>query len=98
MIRFRFVQDNHADLPVTRMCELVEVPRSSFYAWTDHTPSAREIVDEALLDTIRDIYRRSRNTYGVPRVYGQLRRTGHRVARSRVARLMRANGLAGAHA
>jgi transposase InsO family protein len=94
----RFVQDNQADLPVKRMCELVEVPRSSFYAFVNHRPSARALADEVLLETIREIYRRSRNTYGVPRVYGQLRRTGHRVARSRVARLMRANNLVGAHA
>ena len=80
------------------MCELVGVPRSSFYAFVNHQPSARDVSDEALVETIREIYRRSRSTYGVPRVYGQLRRTGHRVARSRVARLMRANGLVGAHA
>src|SRR5690606_37961725 len=92
------VQDNQTVLPVKRMCVLVELPRSSFYAFVNHLPSARDLADEALLETIRDIYRRSRNTYGVPRVYGQLRRTGHRVARSRVARLMRANNLVGAHA
>jgi transposase InsO family protein len=98
VIRFRFVQDNKTELPVKRMCELVALPRSSFYAWLTHTPSARELADAALLEVIRDIYRRSRNTYGVPRVLGQLRHRGHRVARSRVARLMRANGLVGAHA
>jgi putative transposase len=94
----RFVQDHQAVLPVKRMCELVELPRSSFYAFVNHQPSARDLADAALLDTIREIYERSRGTYGVPRVYGQLRRTGHRVARSRVARLMRANDLVGAHA
>ena len=94
----RFVQDNQVDLPVKRMCELVEVSRSSFYAFTNHSPSARDVADAELLGVIRDIYLRSRNTYGVPRVYGQLRRTGRRVARSRVARLMRANDLVGAHA
>ena len=93
----RFVQDNQTVLPVKRMCELVELPRSSFYAFVNLRPSARDLADEALLETIREIYRRSRGTYGVPRVYGQLRRTGHRIARSRVARL-RANGLVGAHA
>lgn len=98
MIRFRFVQDNQTDLPVKRMCELVELPRSSFYAWMTRKPSARELADVELLEQIRDIYRRSRNTYGVPRVVGQLRLTGRRVARSRVARLMRTNGLVGAHA
>jgi putative transposase len=95
----RFVQDNQVDLPVKRMCELVEVPRSSFYAWANHTPSARELADAELLEVIRDIYARSRNTYGVPRmVYGQLPQPRPAVARSRVARLMRANGLVGAHA
>ena len=97
MIRLQFVSDNQADLPVTRMCELVELPRSSFYAWRNHTPSARDVADAELLETIRDIYRRLRNTYGAPRIYGQLRRTGQRVAKSRVARLMRTNDLVGAH-
>jgi putative transposase len=97
VIRFRFVQDHQAVLPVKRMCELVELPRSSFYAWANHKPSARDLADVELLEVIRDIYARSRNTYGVPRVVGQLRNRGWRVARSRVARLMRANGLVGAH-
>lgn len=98
MIRFRFVQDNMGDLPVKRMCELAEVPRSSFYAWLTRTPSARELADAVLLEEIRDIYLRSRRTYGMPRVHGQLRRAGVGVGRHRVARLMAANGLVGAHA
>lgn len=44
------------------MCDLVEVPRSSFYAWVNHTPSARDLADEVLLETIRDIYRRATPT------------------------------------
>jgi putative transposase len=97
VIRFHFVSNNLADLPVKRMCELVEVPRSSFYAWLNRTPSARERADVELVELIRDIHQRSRGVYGVPRIYGQLRRNGHRVARSRIARLMRANDLVGAH-
>ena len=98
VIRFRFVQDNMTELPVKRMCELAEIPRSSFYEWLTRKPSAREVADGVLLETIRDIYQRSRNTYGVPRMLGQLQRRGHRIARSHVARLMRTNGLVGAHA
>ena len=77
MIRFRFVSDNMAELPVKRMCDLAGVPRSSFYAWLTHRPSARDLADPALLETIRDIYDRSRRTHGVPRMVGQLRRRGH---------------------
>ena len=40
MIHLKFVSDNQADLPVTRICELIEVPRLSFYAWRNCTPSA----------------------------------------------------------
>lgn len=56
MIRFRFVSENRTDLPVKRMGELVGVPRSSFCAWVDHKPSARDRADAELLVTIRDIY------------------------------------------
>jgi putative transposase len=76
VIRFHFVSNNLADLPVKRMCELVVVPRSSFYAWPNRTPSARERADGELVELIRDIHQRSRGVYGVPRIYGQLRRSG----------------------
>jgi len=93
VIRLRFVRDNMAELSVERMCLLVEVPRSSFYAWLNHTPTARQTADQALLAQITDIHARSRRTYGAPRVHGQLVRAGVRVGRKRVARLMRSKGL-----
>lgn len=79
------------------MCDLLEVPRSSFYAWWHRKPTDRDRADAELLVVIVDIYQRSRRTYGVPRVCGQLRRLGYAVAKSRVARLMRANDLVGAN-
>jgi len=98
VIRLRFVQDNMVDLPVKRMCELAEVPRSSFYAWLTRVPSARDVADAELLVPIREIDQRSRCTYGAPRVVGQLRRVDVRVSKRRVGRLIAANGLVGAHA
>jgi transposase InsO family protein len=97
VIRFRFVEDHRGLFEVKRMCELVEVPKSSFYAWRNHVPSARERADQALAEIIREIWEQSRGTYGVPRVLGQLRRRNIRAARSRVARIMRTNGWKGAH-
>jgi hypothetical protein len=66
------------------MCELVELPRSSFYAWLNRKPSARDIADVGLLEQITSIHEPSRRSYGVPRVLGQLKRSGVRVARCRV--------------
>jgi putative transposase len=93
--RFRFV-DDHRDLyEVKRLCELVEVSRSGYYAWRDRPASAREIADGELLEVIGEIHERSRGTYGRPRITGQLRRRGYCVNHKRVGRLMRQADLAG---
>jgi putative transposase len=46
-------------------------------------------------EKIREIHRRSRQTYGCPRVHAELRALGVRCGRRRVARLMRVAGLQG---
>ena len=93
----RFVSDHADRYPVNRLCTLVGVARSSFYAWHTRTPSAREVADQELRVEIVEIHDRSQRTYGAPRVHGQLRHRGHRVGRKRVARLMREEGLVGVH-
>ena len=80
---------------VKRACELLEVSRAAYYAHRAATPSMRQRVDEELTDRIRDVHQASKGRYGAPRIHAQLRRDGHRHARKRVARLMRAAGLHG---
>ena len=93
----RFVSDHAGRYPVTRLCVLVDVPRSSFYAWRNR-PASRRVLDDAVLaDEIVEVHRASQGTYGAPRVHGQLRHRGWRVGRKRVARLMAAHGLVGVH-
>jgi transposase InsO family protein len=93
----RFVSDHAGQHPVTRLCVLVDVPRSSFYEWRNRPPSQRDLDDAVLADEIVDVHRASQGTYGAPRVHGQLRHRGRRVGRKRVARLMAAHGLVGVH-
>ena len=97
MSRFRFVDDHRDTYEVKRLCTLVEVSTSGFYAWRQRPLSPRAIADEELLETIRAIHNESRHTYGAPRIHGQLRRRGVNVGCKRVARLMRRNGLMGVH-
>ncbi len=97
MSRFRFVDDHRDTYEVKRLCTLVEVSTSGFYAWKSRPPSPRAIADEELLEAIRAIHTESRHTYGAPRIHGQLRRRGVNVGCKRVARLMRRNGLMGVH-
>ncbi len=98
MTGFRFVHDHRAGHRVTDLCRVAGVSRSSYYAWATREPSDRARANAELLVEIREIHERSRRTYGAPRVCGQLRRQGLRVSRHRVARLMAADGLVGAHA
>jgi putative transposase len=77
------------------MCRVLEVSAAGYYAWLKRPGSRRAQDDAILLRQIRTIHLASRESYGVPRVYRELRALGIAVGRDRVARLMRAAGLRG---
>lgn len=87
---------NRAVYSVRRMCDLLGVSASGYYAWSRRPRSERAHSDEQLLALIRSIHERSRGTYGAPRIRAELVATGTPISRKRVARLMRKAGLQGA--
>ena len=93
----RFVHDHQAEHAVRDLCRVIELPRSTYYAWLNHEPSQRAWEDNVLLGEIKEIHTLSRHTYGAPRILGELRHRGHRVGRHRVARIMVEHGLVGVH-
>ena len=93
----RFVSEHAGQFPIQRLCELVDVPRSSFYEWSTRPLSEHYLDDAWLANAIYDVHRASRCTYGAPRVEGQLRHRGRSHSRKRVARIMAECGLVGAH-
>ncbi len=90
------MSENQAMHAVATMCRVLEVSASGYYAWKSRMPSKRLMDNGVLQAEIAAIHRRSRATYGVPRVHAELRAEGTRVGRKRVARLMRRAGLEGA--
>jgi len=95
MSRFRFIDAEKARFPVSLLCKIVGVSKSGYYAWKSRAPSKRSREDAVLTEKIREVYQRSRETYGYPRVHAELRALGVRCGRRRVARLMRRAGLRG---
>jgi putative transposase len=89
------VKANQDFYPISTMCRLLGVSSSGYHAWKDRPPSARATADAALMERIRTIHSRSRQTYGMPRIHFELTQEGFRIGRKRVARLMRAAGLQG---
>jgi putative transposase len=90
------VSANQAKYSVRRMCDLLGVSPSGYYAWKSREASSRAVADKELRDQIGAIYERSRGTYGAPRIQAELAANGTRVSRKRVARLMREAGWVGA--
>jgi len=87
--------EKRASRSVVRACELMEVSRSAYYQQRHGQPSARETSDTELAELIIDIHTDSKGRYGAPRIHATLQRSGYRVSRKRVARLMRTAGLRG---
>ena len=93
---FRLIEAERAQHAVSLLCNVLGVTRAGFYAWKRRPPSARELQDEQLLELISQIHAQSKETYGVPRIHAELAEDhGVRIARKRVARLMRRLGIEG---
>ena len=90
------MSEHRAEYPIRTLCRVLGVSPSGYYAWRDRPPSARERKNRRLLERIREIHAFSRQTYGRPRMYAELRDEGWRVNHKRVARLMALDGLQGA--
>jgi putative transposase len=84
-----------ANYPVSVLCRVLEVSRAGFYAWSRRPESKHSREDRRLSVMVKAFHEESRRTYGSPRVHMDLIEQGERIARKRVARLMREDGLKG---
>jgi putative transposase len=75
------------------MCRLYGVTRAGYYAWRVREGSERAQRNAELAERIQAVHRRSRGTYGSPRVYQALRQQGCQASENRVARVMRSHGI-----
>lgn len=96
-MRFRFIDEQAAQFPVSLLCRAMGIPRAGDCAWRDRGPSARTVADAALVARITQIHDATLGICGAPRIHAELRIAhGIRVGTKRVARLMRERGIFGA--
>lgn len=93
-MKYACIQRHRREFPLGLMCRVLAVARSGYYAWARRAPSPRVALEQQLSTAIRAVHVASRRTYGSPRVHAELAAQGWRCGRHRVARLMRAAGLA----
>jgi putative transposase len=95
---YTFIAEQCSDLPTKTCCRVMKVSTSRYYEWCNDPVSARDRDDAILTNTIVDIHRMSRRSYGSPRVHAELRLgLDTRCSRKRVERLMRQAGVQGIH-
>lgn len=96
MSRYRWVDCQKADgFPVRTACFVAEVSTSAYYDWLQRSaaPTETEWDEAKLVNAIVDIHHNLDDTYGSPRMTGELRREGFSANHKRVERLMRYYGI-----
>ncbi len=97
----RFIDDHRETYGVEPICAVLPIAPSTYWRWRalrqdPATRSARVKRDDDLRAEIQRVYDANFRVYGPRKVWRQLRREGHHVARCTVERLMREMGLCGA--
>jgi putative transposase len=92
-MRFKLIDAAKKDFPVQRLCKVLGVSQSGYFAWRSRPACQRQRDDLLLLAHVRSAFALSNETYGSPRMTRELQDAGLAVGRRRTARLMRENGL-----
>jgi putative transposase len=76
----------------SRVCDVLEVSRSGFYAWRKVQETGREVRDRELAPWISAVFWRHRRRYGARRIAVELSSQGIACGVARVARLLKTQG------
>lgn len=93
--KLAFISAHRSMHSIRFLCAVLGVARSWFHDWRagDQARAAGSSVETDLLARIRGIFQDSGGRYGAPRIHAELRVQGVRIARKRVARLMKDNAI-----
>jgi putative transposase len=92
-VTFAFIREHRRPFGVQRLCEVLGVSPSGYYAWLDRPQSPRAARRSELAEKIRQVHDQHRRVYGSPRVHRALLADGEHVCRNTVARVMKAQGI-----
>ena len=93
MSRYRFIAAERGHYPVRRLCHVLDVPASGYYAWQAGQQRAVEAATPAWETALVKAFRYHKRRYGTRRLQVALRQDGHRVGRQRLRVAMRREGL-----
>jgi putative transposase len=92
-VKYAFIRAHRGEFRVMRMCGVLQVSRSGFYAWLTRPLSPRSYADGRLGSQILRLHQHTRRVYGAVKLWRALNAAGIACGKHRVARLRRVHGL-----
>lgn len=88
-----FIRKERKHYPISLLCKTLMVSRSGYYKYLSQKMAIKAQEDANILEIIRFYYSKSNGTYGLPRITAAMRKSGLRVNKKRISRLMRLNNI-----
>jgi putative transposase len=92
-LKYAFIAKHQSIYSVTRMCRVLRLHPSGYYAWKAQPQSQRAIDDQRLLGLLKQAWLESGGVYGYRKLTLDMRDMGEQCSRHRVARLLRCAGI-----
>jgi putative transposase len=92
-MNYKPILTHSSEFRVKKMCQVLDVSRSSYYAWLNRPQSDRDRENGSLLEEICKVHVESRGLYGSLRVTRKLNNNGIKCGKNRVAHIMKDNGI-----
>ena len=92
-MKYQFIQAHRSQHRIERLCQVLAVSRSGYYAWRHRPLSAQARANAALVERMTHLNRQLKERYGALKLWRALVADGVPCGRHRVARLRRQQGL-----
>ena len=92
-MRYAFIKQHAQEHSVRRMCKVMQLHPSGYYAWKAAPQSPRAKDDQRLLGLLKQAWLESGGVYGYRKLTLDMRDLGERCGKHRVARLLKIEGL-----
>jgi transposase InsO family protein len=88
-VKYGFIKENQANFNIKRMCDMLLIERSGYYAWLKRVPGKRKCANDLLDQKIIFLFDKHQQCYGAPRLTDEIRELGEKCNKKRVARRMK---------
>ena len=92
-MRYAFIKAHEPRYPVRRMCHVMAVHPSGYYAWRQQPVTVKHQEDQRLTGLIKQFWLESGGVYGYRKITDDLHDLGERCGKNRIYRLMHSAGL-----